>query len=140
MRNENAGQIRIIEAVFAVFVIFSAFAVTANLPATQNTSRSGDLSSVGLQVLMKLDSDGSLGRNLDQGNWTVLRECLNLALPAGISFNMTVYDEQMHEVNTAVISNGGFGSQEVSFTEYVCASRGLTLNCYVIQLYLAVTQ
>jgi len=140
MRNGNAGQIRIIEAVFAVFVIFSAFAVTANLPATQNTSRSGDLSSVGLQVLMKLDSDGSLGRNLDQGNWTVLRECLNLALPAGISFNMTVYDEQMHEVNTAVISNGGFGSQEVSFTEYVCASRSLTLNCYVIQLYLAVTQ
>jgi len=140
MRNENAGQIRIIEAVFAVFVIFSAFAVTANLPAAQNTSRSDNLSSVGLQVLMKLDSDGSLGRNLDQGNWTVLRECLTLAIPAGISFNITVYDEQMHEVNTAVISNGGFGSQEVSFTEYVCASRDLTLNCYAIHLYLAVTQ
>jgi hypothetical protein len=77
---------------------------------------------------------------LDQGNWTVLRESLNLALPAGISFNMTVYDEQMLEVNTAVIGNGGFGSQEVSFTEYVCANRGLTLNCYVIHLYLAVTQ
>jgi len=140
MRNENAGQIRIIEAVFAVFVIFSAFAVTANLPAAQNTSRTNDLSSVGLQVLVKLDSDGSLGRNLDQENWTVLRESLNLALPAGISFNMTAYDEQMHEVNTAVISNGGFGSQEVSFTEYICASRGLTLKCYVIHLCLAVTQ
>ena len=140
MRNENAGQIRIIEAVFAVFVIFSAFAVTANLPAAQNTSRTNDLSSVGLQVLVKLDSDGSLGRNLDQENWTVLRESLNLALPAGISFSMTVYDEQMLEVNTAVISNGGFGSQEVSFTEYICASRGLTLKCYVIHLCLAVTQ
>lgn len=140
MRNENAGQIRIIEAVFAVFVIFSAFAVTANLPVTQNTSRSDDLSSIGFQVLMKLDSDGSLGRNSDQGNWTAIGECLTLALPAGILFSMTIYDEQMHEVNTVLISNGGLGSHEVSFNEYVCASRSAAFRCYVMHLYLAVTQ
>lgn len=139
MRNGNAGQIRIIEAVFAVFVIYSAFAVTANLPISQSNSRNDNLASLGLQTLTELDSDGSLGKYIDQGNWTALQEDLSLALPTGVSFNLTIYDERMCEINTAVIGNGSFGNQEMAFTEYVCTSRSPAFRCYLIRLYLAVT-
>jgi len=138
MKNQNKGQIRIIEAFLAVLIIFSSFAVSANLTVTQNRTKRDDLSLIGLQALIKLDSEGSLGKYIDDGNWTVLQHVLNLALPASVTFNLTVYNEQMQQVNTAVISNGAFSSQDVAFVEYVCASRSLIFHCYIIHLYLAV--
>jgi hypothetical protein len=138
MRSQNKGQIRIIEAFLAVLIIFSSFAVSANLTTTQNTTKRDDLSYTGLQALMKLDSDGSLGKYIDEGNWTALRDALNLILPAGTSFNLTVYNSQMQQVNTAVISNGALNSQEIAFVEYLCVSQGLVFRCYIIYLHLAV--
>jgi hypothetical protein len=135
---QNRGQIRIIEAFLAVLIIFSSFAVSADLTTTQNKTKHSDLASVGLQALIQLDSDGSLGMYIDGGNWSVLRDALNLALPAGVSFNLTVYSAQMQQINTAVISNGAFSSQDVAFVEYVCASRGSMFRCYIIHLYLTV--
>ncbi|RLI21366.1 hypothetical protein DRO45_02435 [Candidatus Bathyarchaeota archaeon] len=137
MKNENKGQIRIIEAFLAVLIIFSSLVISANLTPTQSMPNN-QLKRIGLRTLMKLDSDGSLGKYIDEGNWTALRDALNLALPAGTSFNLTVYDEEMRQVNTVVISNGGFGGREVSYVEYVCASQGSVFHCYVIHLYLAV--
>ena len=138
MMRQNMGQIRIIEAFLAVFIIFSSFAVSANLTITQNKTKPNDLASVGLQALMKLDSDGSLGMCVDDGNWSALRDALNLALPAGVSFNLTVYSAQMQQINTAVISNGAFSSQDVAFVEYICTSRSSMFRCYIIHLYLTV--
>jgi len=138
MKNKDKGQIRIIEAFLAVFIIFSSFAISANLSVTQNKTKQDDLASVGLQTLMKLDSDGSLGEYVDNGNWTALRDALSLALPSGISFNLTVYNEQMQQVNDVVISNGAFSSQNIVCIEYVCASQDLVFHCYTIRLYLAV--
>jgi hypothetical protein len=140
MKRQSSGQIRIIEAFLAVLIIFSSFAVTANLTVTQNTARRVDLASVGLQALVKLDSDGSLGGCIDDGNWTALRDTLDLVLPVTVAFNLTVYNGQMQQVNTAVISNGAFGSQEIASVEYVCASRDLAFRCYIIHLNLAVTE
>lgn len=138
MRSQNKGQIRIIEAFLAVLIIFSSFAVSANLTTTQNTTKRDDLSYVGLQALMKLDSDGSLGKYIDDGNWATLRDALCLFLPTGVSFNLTVYDSQMQQVNTAIISNGAFTSQEIAFVEYLCVSQGLVFKCYIIHLHLTV--
>jgi len=138
VKNQNKGQIRIIEAFLAVLIIFSSFAVSANLPVTQNKTKHDDLAAIGLQALIKLDSDGSLGKCIDDGNWSALRDALNLALPAGISFNLTVYNEQMQQVNTDVISNGAFSSQEIASVEYVCASRSPVFRCYITHLYLTV--
>lgn len=87
---------------------------------------------------MKLDEDGSLGGYIINQDFTALRESLGLVLPAGVCFNLTVYDEQMQQVNTDVITNGGFSSQDVAFAEYVCASQNATFHCYVIHLFLAV--
>lgn len=138
MRRQNRGQIRIIEAFLAVLIIFSSFAFSANLSSSQNKTRRTDLASVGLQSLMNLDSDGSLGKIIDEGNWTVLRDSLTLILPTGVSFNLTVYNKQMQQVNTETISNGNFNSQEVAFVEYVCTSQNPVFRCYIIHLHLAV--
>jgi len=140
MKSENKGQIRIIEAFLAVLIIFSSLAISANLAATQNTAEPNDLAYVGLQVLLKLDHDGSLGRCLDSRDWTGLRSSLNLLLPTGVSFNLTVYDGEMRQINEEIISNGGFSSQEIAFVNYVCVSQNQTFNYYVIYLYLAVAK
>ncbi|HVP26984.1 MAG TPA: hypothetical protein VMT26_04895 [Candidatus Bathyarchaeia archaeon] len=139
MNGGNRGQIRVIEAVLAVIVIFASFTLSTNLTVSQNKAQSEDLAADGLHALMKLDSDGSLSRYIADKNWTSLREAVNLALPTGISFNLTIFDEQMRQVNDDVVSNGGFGSQTVCAVEYACASRDLVFHCYIIHLELAVT-
>lgn len=138
MKRENMGQIRIIEAFLAVLIIFSSLAISANLTYTQNVTNHDNLASIGLQALTKLDSDRSLGKYIDNEDWAALRDALNLVLPAGIAFNLTVYNGEMQQVNTDVISNAGFSSQEIAFLEYVCASQGGNFHYYVIHLYLAV--
>jgi hypothetical protein len=138
MNSQNKGQIRIIEAFLAALIIFSSFAISSNMGVRQNAKKSVDLAPIGLQALAKLDSDGSLGKYIDYVNWTALRDALDIVLPDGISFNLTVYDDQMHQINTAVISNGGFGSQQIAFVQYVCASQSIVFRCYIIHLHLAV--
>ncbi|MGB9713852.1 MAG: hypothetical protein ACPLZC_02595 [Candidatus Bathyarchaeales archaeon] len=140
MKGQNAGQMRILEAFLAVIIIFSAFAVSANLTVTRSNAEDDDLASFGLQALMQLDSDGSLGKLIDEENWVELRETLSLALPAGTSFNMTVYDEQMQPVNPTLISNGALIGQKTAFVEYVCVSRSPVFRCYIIHLQLAVAK
>lgn len=138
MKSKNKGQIRIIEAFLAVLIIFSSYAISSNLTVTQNTTNRDNLASIGLQALTKLDSDGSLGKYIDNENWSALQDALNLVLPVGIAFNLTIYNEQMQQINTDVISNGGFSSQDIAFGEYLCACQGSIFHCYVIHLYLAV--
>jgi hypothetical protein len=138
MKSQNKGQIRIIEAFLAVLVIFASFAVSSNLSVTQNARKSEDLASVGLQALMRLDADGSLSEYINDGNWSALRDALSIVLPVGVCFNLTVYDSHMRQVNNAVVSNGGFSSQQVAFAEYICVSEGTVFRCYIIHLHLAV--
>jgi hypothetical protein len=140
MIRQNVGQIRIIEAFLAVMIIFSAFAASANLTPIRSNTKNSDLSSIGLQALMQLDSDGSLGEFIDKGDWTGLRDALNLALPTGTSFNMTIYDAQMQLVNPTPITNGALAGQETAFVEHVCVSRNPLFHYYIIHLRLAVTK
>jgi hypothetical protein len=140
MNGRNVGQIRIFEAFLAVIILFSAFTVSANLTVTRRNAKDDGLAFVGLQALMQLDSDGSLGKLIDERNWVALRETLSLALPAGVSFNMTVYDMQKQQVNTAVISNGALTGQKTAFVEYMCVSRNPLFCYYIIHLQLAVAK
>ncbi|MEM2995439.1 MAG: hypothetical protein QXI91_05440 [Candidatus Bathyarchaeia archaeon] len=137
MKRREIGQIRIIEAFLSALIVFSAFAVSANFTVTQNIAKN-DLASVGLQALTRLDSDGTLGKHIDDGNWTALRETLSLVLPVGVCFNLTVYDEDMRQVNTEAVSNGCFNGQNIAFVEYVCVSRNVNFSCYIIHLRLMV--
>ena len=140
MKRQNRGQIRIIEAFLAVLIIFSSFAVSSSLTLTQNARKSGDLASAGLQTLMALDSDGSLGKLIDDKNWTAIRGILNTALPIGVCFNLTAYDGQMNQINDVAVSNGILSGQEVASVEYVCASRSPIFRCYLIYLQLAIVK
>lgn len=137
MSNANRGQIRIIEAFFAMLVVFSAFAVSTNLTVTQNSANHIDLESIGLNSLIKLDQEGFLSHCLTQSNFSSLREALNLVLPTGIFFNLTIYNENMQPINEQAITNGGFSSEEIAFVEYLCASRDAVYHCYIIHLQLA---
>jgi hypothetical protein len=140
VKNQRRGQIRIIEAFLAVLIVFSSLAISASLTTEQKIAESSDLASIGLQTLIKLDSDGSLGDYIDSGNWSGLRETLNLLLPEGISFNLTVYDEEMRQINTEAVTNGNLNSQEVTSVKYVCVSQNPNFKYYVIYLHLAVVK
>ncbi|MEM0058146.1 MAG: hypothetical protein QXG58_04715 [Candidatus Bathyarchaeia archaeon] len=141
MMGQNHGQIRVIEAFLAIFIIFSALTISANL-ATKSVSPQTDnsLASIGMQALLQLDSDGSLAAYITAGNWSGLREALNLLLPTGVIFNLTIYDSQMRQINTETISNGGSKSQEITLVRYVCTSQGCEFCVYVIYLCLAVAK
>lgn len=140
MKRGNSGQIRVIEAFLAVFIVFSAFTVTTNFAFSPNDSKRIDLTSIGLQTLMSLDSDGTLAKTISQGNWTALGNALDLALPNSVTFNATILDENMTQVNTEPITNGAFASQETSVVEYVYASSSPIFKSYTIQLRLGVAE
>lgn len=140
MKGQNSGQIRIIEAFLAIFIIFSAIAISSNLTTKSTSPASNSLASIGMQALLQLDTDGGLAAYITAGNWSGLREALNLLLPAGVCFNLTVYDGQMQQVNIEIISNGGFNSQEITLVKYVCTSQSPGFRVYVVYLYLAVAK
>ncbi|MEM3731816.1 MAG: hypothetical protein QW667_07760 [Candidatus Bathyarchaeia archaeon] len=138
MKAGERGQIRIIEAFLATIIVFLSLAVSANVTLTSYSKRYEDLVFVGLQALMKLDSDGSLGEYVSNGNWSALREALNVVLPMGVCFNLTVYDEQRQQINDEIISNGAFYGQEITFVEYVCVTQSAVFRCYIIHMHLMV--
>jgi hypothetical protein len=138
LNKADKGQIRIIEAFLAVIIVFSAFTVSGSLPLNQNTARKDDLTLIGLNALMKLDSSGVLGKYIGDAEWSSLREALNLLLPSGVTFNLTVYNSSMQQLNTEIIANGGLNSQNTAFVEYICVSQNATFQCYILHLYLAV--
>ncbi|MEM3873959.1 MAG: hypothetical protein QXU45_02370 [Candidatus Bathyarchaeia archaeon] len=140
MKNQKKGQIRIIEAFLAVLIVFSSLAISASLTTEHKTIESSDLASVGLQALMKLDIDGSLGAYIDNRNWSGLCETLSFLLPEGVAFNLTVYDDEMRQINTEAIANGDLNSQEVTSIKYVCVSQNPNFKCYLIHLRLAVVK
>jgi hypothetical protein len=137
MRRRNAGQVRIIEAFLAVFVVFSAFTITTNFTPSTNNKKQIDLTSTGLQTLTSLDADGTLNNTIPSGNWTALREALDLTLPNSVSFNATIRYQNMTQVNSEQVSNGGFGTQ-TSSVEYVFVAQTPVFQCYLIQLRLGV--
>jgi len=140
VKNQKRGQIRIIEAFLAVLIVFSSLAISTSLTTERKTTESSDLASIGLQVLMKLDSDGSLSDYIESRNWSGLRETLSLLLPEGVSFNLTVYDGDMQQINNEATTNGNLDSQEVASVKYVCVSQNPNFKYYVIYLHLAVVK
>jgi len=90
----------------------------------------------GMQVLTELDNDGTLGRLINQNNWTVLTENLRFLLPVGIAYNLTIYDEKLQQINSLPLSNGKL-SENIVTVEYLCASQNSEYNCYILHLQLS---
>jgi hypothetical protein len=137
MISDRKGQIRTIEAFLAVLLIFSALAFSVAFSSVRSADDQGVLANLGLDALIKLDEDGNLGRLIDQRNWTAIEQTLNILLPLGVSYNLTIYNEPMQPINNFTISNGGLGSLKVVSVQYLCASQGIECHCYFLRLQLA---
>ena len=135
MFNKKA-QIRMLEAFLAVLVIFSASIISIKFSPPTNFDNEKMLSTLGMQALIELDINGTLGKLIDERNWTAVTEDLEILLPVGVSFNVTVYDDAMHQINDFTIGNGLKGQKVVS-VEYPCASQSSECRFYLVRLQLA---
>src|SRR3972149_7013200 len=137
MIRNRKGQMKTIEAFFAASIIFLGLLVAGSFPIVINHDDRIVLSALGMEVLLALDVNGSLGELIDQRNWTELSNRLKLLLPISISYNLSVFDQDMYQVNTDIVSNGGLANTKVESVQYVCASRDPQFSCYIVRLMLA---
>ncbi len=133
---DNKGQIRIIEAFLAVTVMFSAIVFTTPMSMPPTLDRQTDLKKTGMQTLLNLDSHGTLGKLIQDEDWTALRQTMNLALPKGVLYNLTVYDENMQEINSQEISNINQLGQEAVMAQYLCVTQTADVHIYTVRLLL----
>jgi hypothetical protein len=91
---------------------------------------------MGMQALVRLDGNGTLGRLVDSGSWDDMELFLRMALPTGVSFNLTVLDEQGNTVNARVVSNGGLLGREIESVEYLLAVESGDCPLYRLRLQL----
>jgi hypothetical protein len=70
-------------------------------------------------------------------NWTALKTCIQSCLPLAWWFNLTVFDENLTQINSALICSGGQISDKVGAADYVCASTGGDFAVYTLRLQLA---
>lgn len=139
MKRNTRGQIRVMEAFLSAFLIFSALAITAALSPPAADGNKKNLADQGMQALVQFDSDGRLGDMIKAGNWTAVSDALRLLLPVGVAYNFTVYDENMQQVNSMPISNGGLLG-DVASVDYVCAVQSQLFRVYLLRLQLAVVR
>ena len=133
---DNKGQIRIIEAFLAVSVMFSAVVFTTPMPTPPSLDRQTNLKKLGMQVLLSLDNNGTLGRLIEDEDWSALRQTMDLALPQGVFYNLTIYDENMQKINTREISNTNQLGQEAVMAQYLCVTRSPDVRFYTVRLLL----
>ncbi|MFQ6073871.1 MAG: hypothetical protein ACE5KC_01500 [Candidatus Bathyarchaeia archaeon] len=135
------GQIRIIEAFLAITVIFSALVIgTLTFPSAQDLSKQRSLASLGMRALIKLDANGTLGRLIEQENWTAIKRSLDTLLPMGVSFNLTIYDGNSNQINSEVIQNTNLLGRETVSVQYVCASQSRNVRFFTVRMQLAWTR
>ena len=130
------GQVRMLEAFLAVLVVFSTSIISTTFSPPTNFNDEKLLSTLGMQALTELDSDGTLGKLIDERNWTAITENLKILLPVGVSYNLTVYDNETHQINDFTVGNGLKGQKVVS-VEYPCASQSSDCRLYLVRLQLA---
>jgi hypothetical protein len=136
MIQNRKGQIRTLEAFFATLLVFSSLIISTGLSPPSNRDNNKFLMDLGTQVLTALDCDGSLGKLIDQKDLVAIHDSLNLLLPAGVSFNLTIYDRENRPLNNTAISNG-LRIKEVVSVWYPCASQNPTGNLYLVCLQLS---
>jgi hypothetical protein len=127
------------EAFLSAFLIFSALAISAALSPPTAGGNKKNLATQGMQALVQLDSDGRLGEMIEARNWTMLSGALQLLLPVGAAYNLTVYYENTQQVISSPISNGDLVGDVVS-VEYLCAVQKTQFSVYMLRLQLAVVR
>ena len=83
---DRKGQMKTIEAFLAASIIFLGLLIAGAFPKVINQDDRTMLSALGMQVLLTLDANESLGELIDQRNWIDLNEHLGILMPISISY------------------------------------------------------
>jgi len=134
---DSRGQMRTVEAFLAILLMFSAFALTTLVTPAATSTNNDDLAAVGTQALISMDNNGELGKLIDERNWSAITDALNVLLPVGMSYNFTVYDENLQPLNNVTMSNGIISDQNMVSVQYPCVSQSPQSNLYLLRLQLA---
>lgn len=138
---DRKGQTRIIEAFLAIAVVFSALIIsTVTFPSPPNLTKQKSLASLGTQTLIELDINGTLGKLIAQENWTAIKRSLDVLLPIGVSFNLTIFDENLSQINSQVIQNTNLLGRETVSVQYICASQSQNIQFFILRMQLAWTR
>ena len=102
------GQMRIIEALLASFVILFAITFTGIFAITPSSStyETGELEKVGYNVLHDLDEKNLLPRFICNQEWPNLTAALMVTLPTDVYYNLTIYDLNGNIINPVPIKYG----------------------------------
>jgi len=137
MHMNKRGQIRVLEAFLATAVIFGALLLSRPIYVSFDSRADHDvLHSIGLNVLIQLDREGDLGQLITQRNWTEISSRLSTLLPLGVSYNFSVYNENLEILNNSSISSGNLNGRNVVSIQYLLVDRN-SFNFYVVRLQLA---
>lgn len=136
MLRDRRGAVHTLEALLAAAVLLSALLYSTYIPREYGGGRTLDLETIGLQALLTLDGNGTLGQLIEDENWGSLEEYLRAALPSWVSFNVTVYYESGEVVNDHPISNGGLVGWKVVSVDYLCVAKNGRCPFYRVRLQL----
>lgn len=130
------GIIHTLDVFLAAVIIVTTLLFASQMPRERDYLEETGLDSLGMQALLGLDSNGTLGRLVDSGDWDGLERTLRIVLPTRVSFNLTVIDEQGSVVNTREISNGGVSGRRIESVEYLLVVESSTCPLYRLRLQL----
>ena len=113
------GVVHTLDTILAAAIISTVLFYASQVPLELDMPSERPLNVWGMQALVGIDSNGTLGRLVDLESWQNLEDLLRVALPSGVPFNVTVYDEQGAVVNDCHISNGGLMGRTVVSVDYL---------------------
>lgn len=130
------GAVHTLDAFFAAVIILTTLLYASQVPRERDYEASASLRARGLEALVRLDGNGTLGRLVDERGWYEIEVLLRLALPSGVSFNLTVLDEGGSVVNDRAVSSGGLVGRTVEAVDYLLAVESAECPFYRVRLQL----
>jgi hypothetical protein len=130
------GIVHTLDVFLAAVIIVTTLLFASQMPRERDYIEETGIDSLGMQALLALDSNGTLGRLVDSGDWDGLERALRAVLPTWISFNLTVMDEQGTVTNTRDISNGGVLGRRIESVDYLLAVESSSCPLYRLRLQL----
>ena len=130
------GVVHTLDVFLAAVIIVTTLLFASQMPRERDYLEETGIDSMGMQALLVLDSNGTLGRLVDSGDWDGLELALRVVLPTRASFNLTMIDEQGTVVNTREISNGGVTGRRIESVEYLLVVESSSCPLYRLRLQL----
>jgi hypothetical protein len=130
------GAVHTIDAFLASLVLIATLIYTVQVPVESVRSTGPNLEVQGYQMLSSLDVNGTLGKLIESRSWTELTTVISVCLPHGVSYNLTILDENYEAVNDRIISNSGLKGIQITSIEYNLALSTTGCPLYKVRLQL----